>query len=140
MQEAKAFDAENGVTWDAIFKEMKNNCSAFEAWEKGLNQMPIGYQEVKYYLIFDVKMGESFRRKARLVAGGHTTEVPSALTFASVVSRDSASIALTIAALNDLKAMTCNIQNAVLTADCRKKIWTRVGPEFGSEAGFVCLV
>ena len=47
--------------------------------------MPIGYQEVKCHLIFDVKMGENFRRKARFVAGGHTTDVPTVLTYASVV-------------------------------------------------------
>ena len=36
--------------------------------------------------------------------------------------------------------MACDIQNAYLTADCREKIWTRAGPEFGSEAGTVFLV
>ena len=96
--------------------------------------MPVGYQEVKCHLIFDIKMGENFRRKARSVAGGHVTDVPSTLTYASVVSRDSVCIALTIAALNVLKVMACDIQNAYLTADCREKIYTRAGLEFGSEA------
>jgi hypothetical protein len=92
-------------------------------------------------LIFDVKMGENFRRKARFVAGGHTTEVPDYLiTYSSVVSRDSVRIALTIAALNGLKVMACDIQNAYLTADCREKIWTVAGPEFGSEAGTIFIV
>jgi hypothetical protein len=92
-------------------------------------------------LIFDVKMGENFRRKARFVAGGHTTEVPESLiTYSSVVSRDSVRIALTIAGLNGLKVMSCDIQNAYLTADCREKIWTVAGPEFGSEAGTIFLV
>ena len=36
--------------------------------------------------------------------------------------------------------MACNIQNAYLTADCRQKIWTRAGPEFGSEAGMIMLI
>ena len=56
------------------------------------------------------------------------------------MSRDSVRIALTIAALNDLKIMACDIQNAYLTADCREKIWTRAGPEFGSEAGTIFIV
>ena len=142
VREALAFDLENGNTfwWDAICKEMKNVRPAFEVWDKTAAEMPIGYQEVRCHLIFDVKMGENFRRKARFVAGGHTTEVPSTLTYASVVSRDSVRIALTIAALNDLKIMACDIQNAYLTADCREKIWTRAGPEFGSEAGTIFLV
>ena len=86
-------------------------------------------------------MGENFRRKACFVAGGHTTEVPeSIITYSSVVSRDSVRLAFTIAALNGLKVMACDIQNAYLTADCREKIWTIGGPEFGSEAGTIFLI
>ena len=84
-------------------------------------------------MIFDVKMGENFRRKARMVAGGHTTDVPAVLTYSSVVSRDSVRIAFTIAALNDVKVLVCDIQNALLSAKCREKIWTTTGPEFGSD-------
>ena len=91
-------------------------------------------------MIFDAKIGENFRRKARLVAGGHTTEAPGTLTYSSVVSRDSVQIALTIAALNGLEVMACDIQNAYLTANCREKIWTRAGPEFGSEAGTIMFI
>ena len=66
--------------------------------------------------------------------------MPSTLTYASVVSCGSVRIALTIAALNDLKVKACDIQNAYLTADCREKIWTRAGPEFGSEVGMIFIV
>ena len=98
---------------------------AFENWEGSKEDLPPGYQEIKCHIIFDIKMGENFHRKARFVAGGHTTEVSDSLiTYSSVVSRDSVHIALTIADLNDLKVMACDIQNAYLTADCRKKIWT----------------
>ncbi len=115
--------------------------SCIRSWEKSECDLPIGFQQVKCHLIFDVKMGEeSFRRKARFVAGGHTTEVPSTLTFASVVSRDSVRIALTIAALNGLKVMACDIQNAYFTADCREMISTQAGPEFGSEACTIFIV
>jgi hypothetical protein len=37
-------------------------------------------------MIFDVKM-EDFRRKARFVVGGHTTDTPYAMTYTGVVSR-----------------------------------------------------
>jgi hypothetical protein len=120
---------------------MKNVRPAFEVWEKSADDIPPGYQQIKCHLIFDVKMGENFRSKARFVAGGHTTEVPDTLVaYSSVVSRDSVRIALTIAALNDLQVMACDIQNAYSTADCREKIWTVVGPEFGSEAGTLFLI
>ena len=92
------------------------------------------------HMIFDVKFGENFRRKARLVAGGHMTNTPSTLTYSSVVSRDSIRIALTIVALNELSVMACDIQNAYLTAECRERIWTRAGPEFGSESGSIMVV
>ena len=143
VKEAREIDAENGNTywWDTILKEMKNVRPAFEVWEKTKDDIPPGYQQIKCHLIFDIKMGENFRRKARFVAGGHTTEVPESLiTYSSVVSRDSVRIALTIAGLNGMKVMACDIQNAYLTADCREKIWTVAGPEFGSEAGTIFLV
>ena len=50
-------------------------------------------------MIFYVKM-EDYRRKARLVAGGHVTEPPDTITYASVVLRDKLRIALTLNALN----------------------------------------
>ena len=119
---------------------MKNVRPAFEVFEGSREQLPSGYQEIKCHMIFDVKMGENFRRKARLVAGGHTTEALATLTYSSVVSRDSVRIALTIAALNRLQVMACDIQNAYLTADCREKIWTQAGPEFGLEAGMIMFI
>ena len=92
------------------------------------------------HIIFDVKFGENFWRKARLVAGGHMTDTPNTLTYSSVVSRDSVHIALTIVALNELSVMACDIQNAYLTAECREKIWTHAGPEFSSEIGSIMIV
>ena len=62
------------------------------------------------------------------------TELPSSITYSSVVSRDSVRIALTIAALNDLSILACDIQNAYLSAPCREKIYCIAGPEFGSES------
>ena len=46
------------------------------------------------------------------MAGSHTTETPAALTYASVVSQDSVSIALTLADLNGLDILACDIQNS----------------------------
>ena len=91
------------------------------------------------HMIFDVKM-EDFRRKARLVAGGHMTEVPAAATYSSVVSRDSVRIAFTMAALNDLDVCMGDIENAYLTAPVKEKIWCVLGKEFGSDAGKRALI
>ena len=41
-----------------------------------------GYQKVDCHMMFDIKLGENFRRKARMVAGGHQIVRPAALTYA----------------------------------------------------------
>ena len=86
--QARQIDAKRGNTlwWDAICKEMKNVRPAFEVFEGGVHQLHSGFQEIKCHMIFDVKIGENFCRKAHLVAGGHTTDTPATLTYSSVVS------------------------------------------------------
>ena len=63
---------------------------------------------------------EDFRRKARLVAGGHMTTAPAAITYASVVSRESVRITITLAALNGLEVKVGDVENAfcVKLASC----------------------
>ena len=78
---------------------MVNVRSALETWETN-EEKRIGYQKIRCHMIFYVKLGENFRRKARYVAGGHTTETPASLTYSSVVARDSVRIAFLLAALN----------------------------------------
>jgi hypothetical protein len=96
--------------------------------------IPPTYQEIRCHTIFDVKM-EDFRRKAWFVAGGHATDAPHVMTYASVVSRESVRIALALAALNDLDVMMGDIEYAYLTAPITEKVRTVIGPEFG-----LCLV
>jgi hypothetical protein len=142
VQHAIQLDEKNGNTlwWDAIMKEMANVRIAFEKFKGEKKDLPPGYQEIKCHMIFDVKLGENFRRKARYVAGGHMTEPPASITYSSVVSRESVRIALLIAALNDLDVMSADIQNAYLHAPCRERIWVRAGKEFGDMEGSVMLV
>jgi hypothetical protein len=73
-------------------------------------------------MIFDVKM-EVFRQKARLVAGGHRTKALATITYASVVSRETVCLALTIASLNDLEVKVGNVLNAYITAPVKEKVW-----------------
>jgi hypothetical protein len=81
----------------------------------GDESVPPTYQEIRCHVIFDIKM-EDFRRKAIFVAGGHTTDTPHAMTYASIVSRDSVRIALILAALNHLDVKMADIENAYLPA------------------------
>jgi hypothetical protein len=133
-------DNENGNTlWqDAVRKEMSKVRIAFHVLDDD-DSPPPTFQEIRCHLVFDVKM-ENFQRKARLVAGGHTTETPASITYAGVVSRESVRIALTLAALNDLEVKTADIENAYLTAPVGEKIWCRLGPEFGNDSGKKALI
>ena len=101
--------------------------------------IPLTYQMIRCHMVYDIEM-ENFRQKVWFVAGGHMTEVPTTITYASVVSHESVRIALTLAALNGLEVKTTDIENAYLTAPVNKKIWCTLGPEFGSEAGKHAIV
>jgi hypothetical protein len=138
--EAVKLDEGNGNTlWqDAIRKEMNNVRIAFQVLN-GDEAIHPTYQEIRCHMIFDVNM-EDLRRKARFVAGGHTTDAPHVMTYASVVSRESARIAVTLAALNDLDVTMGDIENAYLTAPITEKVWTVLGPEFGDGAGKRALI
>lgn len=139
---ALELDQKNGDTqwWDAIMKEMANVRIAFQKFSGGKKDLPPGFQEIKCHMIFDVKLGENFRRKARYVAGGHVTDPPATTTYSSVVSRESVRIALLIAALNELEVLSADIQNAYLHAKCREKIWCQAGKEFGSDEGCIMVI
>jgi len=68
------------------------------------------------------------------VAGGHQTDPPKALTYSSVVSRESVRIALLLAGLNELEVCLTDIGNdAYLTAPTTEKCYVVAGDEFGPE-------
>ena len=108
MVEVKELDRDNKNTlWqDTICKEMENVRISFEEHNGNIRSLPNGYQKIDCHMVFDVKMGKNFKRKARIIAGGHKTETPVTLTYSLVISRDSVRICLLIAALNGLDIMT----------------------------------
>ena len=124
---------------DTIREEMKKIIGAVRIYNGDPKEL-IGYQEITGHIIFDVKLGEGFRRKARFVGNGHKTETPSLVTYSSVVSRDSVRIILMLAALNNLDIEGADIENAYLTAPCREKVWFRGGVEFGDLSGEILIV
>jgi hypothetical protein len=79
VKAAIALDLEIGDRqWqDAIDLEMKAVRVAFKILNDD-DAIPPGYQQIRCHMVFDVKM-ESFKRKARYVAGGHTTDAPSSM-------------------------------------------------------------
>ena len=124
---------ENHLWMDAVKKEMATVKVVFKIVDDDYI-IPPGYQEIRCHLVFTVKM-ENFQCKARFVAGGHTIEPQATMTYASVVSRETVRIALTIAALNALEVKASDIQGAYLTAPVKEKIWMRLGTEWGENKG-----
>ena len=90
-------------------------------------------------MIFEINM-EYFRRKARLVAGGHVTETPAAITYVRVVQRNTVIIALILDELNELRVKVADIQNAYITVPVTQKIWTLLGQYFGEDYGRKAIV
>jgi len=140
-KEALQIDRENGDhLWeDAIKQEMKNSRIAFQAYDGEIKDL-IGYEQITCHLIFDIKLSECFRRKARFVADGHKVSTPPSMSYSTVVSRDSVRILLLAAALNDLDILGCDVQNAFLSADNLEKHYLIAGDEFGHEKGKVFIV
>jgi hypothetical protein len=141
MAHAIELDEQNGnKLWqDAIAKEMNtlHKMQVFEILKQG-ERAPKDYKRIPMWIIFDVKM--DFRRKARLVAGGHVTDPPTWDTFSSVASRESVRTGFLLAALNDLELVSVDIGNAYVNATCREQLYTIAGPEFASYEGCVILV
>ncbi len=128
VKEALELDRHNGNTlWaDAIAKEMAKVRKALDILPNG-KTAPVGYQKIPCHMVFDIEM-EDFKRKARLVAGGHKTKAPATITYASVVSRETVRIALMLAALNDLQEKAGDVLNAYITAPVKERGWTILGP------------
>lgn len=141
MTETYAIDRENGNTQfsDAIKEGMDKMKGTMRIYNGNINMLK-GYQETTSHIIFDIKLGESLRRKARFVGNGHKTVTPSSVTYSSMVSRDLARIILMIAALNEFEIEVADIENTYLTAQCREKIWMYGGVEFGDLEGEILIV
>lgn len=139
VEEALALDQSNGNNlWaSAIEKEMKDSRVAFQLLERGENPPP-GHKEITCHLIFDLKL--DMTRKARYVAGGHLTSVPTYMTYSSVVSRDTVRIGFLIAALNGLEVLAGDIQNAFLSAPTKEKIFFYSGDEWKSDKDRIVVV
>ena len=125
VKEALELDKTSGTNlWkEAIEKEMANTKVAFRILNDN-EKIPVGYKMIACHMIFDVKM--DFTRKARYVARRHMTTMPVALTYSSVVSRESVRIAFLLAALNGLDVLSADVGNAYLNAECHEKgifIW-----------------
>ena len=89
---------------------MKNVRIAVEVFEGDTTELK-GYEHITGHLIFDIKLGENFRPKARFAADGYKASTPNAVMYSSLASRDSVRLFLLVAALNDIEVQSKDVQN-----------------------------
>ena len=111
VKEALALDRinKNNLWEQAIIKELEglNNTNCFKYYP-GHHKFPSCYQYTPLRIIFDIKK-EDFRRKARLVAGGHVVDSTMFESYSSVVQTKSLRLLLTIALGHSLAIVTADI-------------------------------
>ena len=107
--------------------------------DKGLGApIPEGFQKIPTHFVYDVK--HCGRHKARVVAGGHRTEVPVDSVYSGVVSLAGVRIVTLLAELNDMELWGTDIGNAYLESYTKEKVAFIAGPEFGEFNGHTFVI
>jgi hypothetical protein len=99
---------------------------------------PKDYKKIRVHMVYDIK--HDLRRKARLVADGNLTQVPSESVYSSVVSLRGLRLTIFLAELNGLELWCTDIGNAYLEAYTDEKIYIVAGNEFGAREGHTLLI
>ena len=97
---------------------------------------PKGCKRIKVRMIHDVK--HDGRHKARLVAGGHLTNIPIESVYSGIMSFCRVRIVIFLAELNGLLIWATDITSAYLEAFTLEKVCIKAGPKFGKLKGH-CL-
>ena len=137
----KQLDKQNGNTkWsDAHDTEMgvMDDYKVFKDHGTG-SKPPEGYKVIKVRMIYDVK--HDGRHKARLVAGGHLTDIPLESVYSGVVSLRGLRLVIFLAELNGLPVWATDITSAYLEAYTSEKVCIKAGPEFGKLEGHWLII
>jgi hypothetical protein len=138
---AMELDKHNGNTkWTDATKlelELMDSYNVFKDHGTS-NPAPEGYKTIRVHLIYDVKYDG--RHRARLVADGHLTELPTESVYSGVVSLRGLRMFLFIAELNGLCAWATDIGSAYLEAHTDERVCIRAGPEFGDCQGHLLII
>jgi hypothetical protein len=140
-KEGLTLDEKNGNTKyrDAEKLEMSQHAkySTFKSLGKG-SPGPDGYKKIRVHFVYDVK--HDGRHKARLVAGGHLTDVPVDSVYSGVISLRNLRICVFLAELNNLQVHAANVGNAYLEAETKEKVYIIGGPGFGELEGHTLII
>jgi hypothetical protein len=99
---------------------------------------PPGYRKIRVHLVYAVK--HDGRHKARLVADGHLTEVPTESVYSGVVSLRGLRLVVFLAELNGLELWATDIGNAYLESKTKEKVCFIAGREFGELQGHLLII
>ena len=88
---------------------------------------PSEYKKIHVHFVFDVK--HDGRHKARLVADGHLTDLPSESVYSGVVILRGFRLVLFLAELNKLQIWSTDTGNTYLEAYISEKVYIIAGPE-----------
>ena len=97
-----------------------------------------GYKKIRVHFVYDVK--PDLRRKARLVADGHLTEIPISSVYLSVVSLKGLKITIFIAELNQLETWCTDVGNAYLEAFTDELVYIIADTAFQDRAGHSLVI
>ena len=127
----------DGVWQESIDREM-SQIKEYEVFRDNGHIAPKGHRKIKVHLVFDCK--HDGRRKARLVANCHLTEIPVESVYSGVVSMRSLRIMTFLAELNKLDLWATNIGNAYLEARTQEKLYIEAGSEFKELHGHFLII
>ena len=140
-EEAMMLDQRNGNTkWeDAEQLELSvlDEHNTFTDLGRGRSP-PTGYKCIKVWMIYDIK--HDGRHKARLVAGGHLTDVPVESVYSSVVSLKGLRAIIFIAELNKMQLWGTDVTSAYLLSTTKEKVCIIAGPEFKGREKHLLLI
>ena len=140
-KEAYELDKKNGNTFwqDAIALELLQLHEYKTFLDMGMGDCrPEGYKKIQVHFVFDVK--HDGRHKARLVAGGHLTDVPLDSVYSGVVSLRSLRMVIFLAELNGLELYAADVGNAYLEAKTKEKVYFVAGDGFGDLQGHTLII
>jgi hypothetical protein len=111
--------------------------STFKSLGKG-SPGPDGYKKIRVHFVYNVKHNGC--HKARLVAGGHLTDVPVDSVYSGVVSLQNLRICVFLAELNNLQVHAADIGNTYLEAGTKEKVYIFGGPGVWELEGHTLII
>ena len=140
-KDAMRLDKLNGNTKWANATKQEMDCMAnYQVFQDiGYKaKTPSNYQRIRVHLIYDVM--HDGRHRARLVANGNLTDVPTESVYSGVVSLQGLRMLLFLAELNDMETWSADITSAYLEAITAEKVCITAGPEFGELEGHTLII